>query len=415
LYNFKSSGKITQDGHLENFSVNVENRFLTELKSACKQLQFYDEKIDTTSSLDLVNLRKKPMFDYNDTLVKNFFKDDSDVYLTVKKRFDPINKKLAGNDSLKPSLYNYFSAVSWVDQAGMQTIKWSSTPESVERVNVSDREFFKRIQKGNTWAPLEPGLPEFTLESVFAKSTGENLAVVAIKSERDSLVNKISDWYIDYPPEYPSLFRNSGKRTIRFIQERFKPSVIMLSTKLYSVMNPVLPPNYGFCIMDPTGKVFFHSGGAKNLNENFLDDCDNSSDLKAAIYSRTSSTITSKYQNKSYRMNIKPIGKLPLFLVIFHDDEDNRTINTEVLSMTMILTLGYFCFITILLIVLRIAQWKRSKLRSARFVFEWLWPVKNKNHSYKQVFEFIIFLIPLLILFLLASDSFCSILLLFIS
>ena len=62
--------------------------------------------------------------------------------------------------------------------------------------------------------------------------------------------------------------------------------VISMVTKLNSVMDPLLPPGYGFCIIDESGEAWFHSETKRNTQENFIDEADKDDKIIAAIRGR---------------------------------------------------------------------------------------------------------------------------------
>ena len=46
----------------------------------------------------------------------------------------------------------------------------------------------------------------------------------------------------------------------------------VMATRLYSLVNTVLPAGYGFCVFDAPDNTLIHSDTLKSLRENFLDE-----------------------------------------------------------------------------------------------------------------------------------------------
>ena len=51
--------------------------------------------------------------------------------------------------------------------------------------------------------------------------------------------------------------------------------VQVMETRLYSLVNPVLPAGYGYCLFDSSGNTLIHSDTVKSLRENFLNETGN--------------------------------------------------------------------------------------------------------------------------------------------
>ena len=62
--------------------------------------------------------------------------------------------------------------------------------------------------------------------------------------------------------------------------------VLAIATRMYSIIDPVLPPGYGFCIMNAEGEVLFHSETKRNTQENFLEEVAQNEKIRAAVAGR---------------------------------------------------------------------------------------------------------------------------------
>jgi hypothetical protein len=243
--------------------------------------------------------------------------------------------------------YPYFNAVTWTDSAGKQRIKWTTQNDTTALINVSDRQFFKNAKDRTLWK-LSPSDPEYILEPIRSRNTGENIAVIATREPG-------SEW------------------------------VSNLDTRLLSLMGPVLPAGYGFAVIDNNGKVMFHSDEVKNLEEQFFAECDNDR-LRAAVISRTNDLIDTNYLGKGHRMHVSALAGMPWTLVTFADKRMARTMNLEVVTLSFVLYLLFALSIGVLISLICLPR--MISVFSGRYApkqgdrTRWLWPDRRLDHQY---------------------------------
>ena len=253
----------------------------------------------------------------------------------VARVHDLLQTKIDYTDSPYP----FFSSVNWVDDKGLQQIQWNTLPYNTAPLYVGDRPYYQNPRADKLWT-LHDKPYRFWLESISSRKTGEKLAVVSMKMND-------SGW------------------------------VATMATRLQSLMSPVLPYGYGFCVLDDKGKVQFHSNEIKNLEENFLDECDDEKELKAAILNRTSDRLTVRYLGAGYRLFVTPLPDLPWTLVVFRDEQTLRTTNLEILVLSLVL---YTCIVLATgLLWLALALFRRRDVQNM------LWPSKNRAADYLAV------------------------------
>ncbi len=370
----------TNKKQLVELSDEVSTNFENEISAACMQLRIYDSLIGKDSSgifmQNIHSLRDSAIIE------KNQFENDN----TQKTTAIPKN-------SLRPGLYDNFTQVFWTDSAGAQLFKWSTGSATTPLIQVSERTYFKNILQNKIWSLPGKDTNGFYLEGINSWTTGENMAVIAIKSDHRVIINEP--------------YSENQKDT-------FQTRMLAMTTVLNSVMNPILPMSSGFCIVDNGGNVIFHSDKNKNLSENFLAECSARKKIQSAMYSRTPGFFSTLYHGGDYKMYIQPINKLPFYLVSFQDNLFPVTNNTEVLSLSVILVLFFFLFICIQVIILHLITKKESLLKAKVFSFAWLWPLKEKQRAYQHI---LVFLVPsfFLLLFFLQSAGPVETLLIFFS
>ena len=134
-----------------------------------------------------------------------------------------------------------------------------------------------------------------------------------------------------------------------------------------SIGHPIFPRYFGFAIIDPNGKVLFHSEDRRNTVENFFDETDRDKRLRAAVYARRDEVMNIRYWGDDYRAYVHPMRDLPWTIVTFREKRGLRTLNTEALIVTLVLILtlvgpGLMLFIAVV------------KLTRPRYAARWLWP-----------------------------------------
>jgi hypothetical protein len=346
---------------LHNLSDSISKNFQGEISASCRQLELYDS---------LVGTDQKRVFSQN-------FISLRDTTTAIKIVDDQGNKTadtVKNPDVLRPTAYSGFSQVFWTDSAGKQLFKWSATNKLTPLINLGERNYFKNIIKDKVWSlPGKPG-KEFYFEGIYSWTTGENMAVIAMKSDHKVLAG--------------SFYNNWDEKRVPEIHQT---RMAGMTSVLNSVMDPLLPMTNGFCIIDNTGKVIFHSDKKKNLSENFLDECSARDEISSAMYSRTAADICSDYHGSNYKMFIQPIDNLPFYMVTFQDNLYGVTSNTEVLSLSALLVIFFFIFICIQAIILQLITARESLLKAKDFNLDWLWPLEKKQKAYQHI---LIFLIP---------------------
>ena len=221
---------------------------------------------------------------------------------------------------LNAKTYNYFKLIFKLKPDGLQDniITSRNKPSTVD--NYSYRTYFKESGEWNLDGK------KLMLDFIISSTSGEQLGVVSIKKG---------------------------------------DSVYVITSRFYSVINTILPPGYGFCVIDGKGDVKFHSDPNRMLTENFIEETENSAELKGAIYGRLTDFYTVKYLGKNHSCYISPISTLPLHLVTFFDNSYSNSVNLQITSLTilflfLILLLFFATVIGARLIIYRKSDLKRN-------------------------------------------------------
>lgn len=221
--------------------------------------------------------------------------------------------------------YYNFERVNWVDSSALQ--RWRLQVSGASRamlINVKDRDYFKFFSQQ------------------YKDDRQDDTAV--------TLMAPVNSW-------------SGGDFVINFVERSRMDSLLLLtfSTKMYAVLNTVLPPGYGFCIIDNRGRVYVHAEADRNLKENFLDETDNADALIGAINSRQEVTLsnvicygrehTVHLRPLSQRLMMHPQARRSYFLVTYYDNSFMSPVNLRILVFSLAFTLLTFLLVVLWLLV----------------------------------------------------------------
>ncbi len=263
------------------------------------------------------------------------------------------NTLVWANDSLANNLskYPYFQSIYWTGPGFQLMQEWATGPELAPKIRLSDRTYLTELEAGRGWqlpTDKENQLPAFRLESLVARTTGEQLAVVSIPSSKPAA------------------------------------NAVFLTTRLLSLHDPILPPSFGFAVVDETGNVWFHSDSRRNLQENFLDETDEPS-LQAAMNNRAPLRISGSYLGKDHDFYLRPLEGMPLHLVVFRETGLYLSTHAQILSTTLILILAAFLAGISFILIQSLVNPRSPLLKNDQFVFDWLRPDRSKKKSYRAL------------------------------
>ncbi len=273
-----------------------------------------------------------------------------------------------------PKYYPYFDYTFWINQNGIQSTLISPYDNVGVFSNVSHRKYFQ--QKDDWYLPTDNN-KNFMLESIVSITSGIQKAAVSKSSIKQD-------------------------------------KVIALTTRLHSVINTILPKEYEFCIIDESGVVCFHSRKGRNLMENLLTECQDNKNLSAALYSKISHTFNVNYYNNPYRIHIKPLGLMPLYLVTFYDIQTHRSFQKQVFTYTLILISCLLFYIFVQCFVMLIVERTSSHLEAKNIIFDLCRPKMAHNNKYKHLITKYIIITILVAAFLFFINGLLAIISIFI-
>jgi len=203
-----------------------------------------------------------------------------------------------------PSSYKYFDYVFWMNTAGDQKGLLTPFIRKDDPSNYKSRAYFKYAGE---WKLPGKETEEFRIESIVSRTSGDVKVALSKKSDFNM--------------------------------------VTVMTGRFYSIIQPIIPEDYKFCIIDKSGLVWFHSDKLRNMQENFKTECGNDESLSAAIFANTAKIFDVNYYDKPYHIYIKPLSPMPLYLVTMYDKHGEYAYQVQGMMMTLLLFSAFVMFI----------------------------------------------------------------------
>ena len=329
--------------NLETFARQIEKKFTEELTDVCKQLEIYD------SSPVLVEYNLESGDNYTNILT------NPPMAPAPGPREGSGNNEQSAMVRILNSNYDLFKVLFWVDNNGQQVLQFTTRKYGGRLINVGSRKYFQ--EAGNWQLPGEPNI-RFMLQSITSMTSGEKMAAISMKSNLT--------------------FTNSQGLPV-------KPEVVAMTTLLTSLIDTIMPPGYGFCIIDGTGEVWFHSSTQRNLQENFIREVENNTALISAVKSSQAKYLELDYQNMTHKCYIKPIPDIPLYIVTFYDIRYTTALQSVTILHTTIFILVLCLFAGLLFVIAAWCNYKKSPVKRNLVPFAWLRPLKKHKEIYPHL------------------------------
>ena len=331
----------------DTLAIQITAAFQKELHTAYEKLRSFDDSLQHHPALfsnDIINLDK-----------------DSIRFSKIKYRNDSARDSLKTLQAIATTIS--INQVFWLDENGTEKIRWTTESMNSPHGNFKSRDYFKKIIPTREYILNNDTSQRFYLDQIISWTSGSFTSVVSV------------------PSKVP------GKK------------IAAMSFNMRSVYKPVLPDGYQFAIIDNSGKVLYHSDPARNLNENLVTEFSENENLTGCMESRTEGSFRTKYFSKEYNVSVKPIEKLPYFIVIFGDTSYRETRDMEVYSFTFSMLLLLFGFLIFQLFVVFLVSSKRSFFRKQLHDTSWIGPKSSSHHQYNLAVLFNVVVIVLIIAF----------------
>lgn len=210
-----------------------------------------------------------------------------------------------------PTSYPYLELAFWAEpEGGKQKAKWTVRTRLTPMISIKERDYFKHVVEGRLWSKtFHDRTLRFYLESIISWTTGQAHAILSIPYDGP---DKTKQGYVS-----------------------------AIETSLLSLIHPMVPPSVGYAVIAPDGQVLFHSDETRNLRENVFEETDRDPELRSAVYGRRAAWMDVSYLGRGHRLYVKPVAELPWSLVVYENKQALRTVNLELLSVSLILFVVY--------------------------------------------------------------------------
>ena len=214
---------------------------------------------------------------------------------------------------------------------------WRARSVPKPEFNLSDRPYFCTAQSRRL--PEFDAGKRFAMDVVQARTTGNDVLTLAIPVKAED-----------------------------------HPEVVLLGSRLVSLMRPVLPARMGMALVDSTGAVVLHSDAKRNRAENFLLECDGDRVLDAALKARHEAFVSTRYGGLPHEMYVRPVRGTDWSLIVFRDKTLLGTLNLEITASWAITFVLYLVFCLLVGVVAHaVAPGYRA---------QWLWPQPSATLRY---------------------------------
>jgi hypothetical protein len=271
--------------------------------------------------------------------------------------------------------FHHFDQAFYADATGMQRVKLLVKGQITPQTDVSRYAWFRALQ-------FEPTLSESGQEhgkSVSYKKAEENKPHVFTSDRTIARDYQIGLQRSPNTGEFQMLIAKT------FPADRVLPknkrAVLVLVTRPTTLVNPILPPGYGFAVFDQNGLVQLHSDSVRNLEENFFEESRRDPYLMAGALEGKNEFQSINYmgeEKSAYMTPLTGLSTTPLTLMVFRSSALD-----DIAHLFVVLFWAQLVGIVVLLFV-SIAMF--DLLRGRRCPPTFLWPKPQHTSSYIYMF-----------------------------
>ncbi len=331
-----------------------------------------------------------------DSIASKYYESNENLLIN-KDSINILNQLLSTNDSTSGKLnfqlpelqkntaaYNSFIHIYWLDRNADQLFTWTLKKWDTVSVNVSDRDYFKVIE--NDLLNQQFRIPEsdsenYFISPVFSWTSGQFRTIISTKSRH----------YKTIDDSFPSM-----KSAIR------QREIACITLKNTGIENSLIPPGYGFAIINAKGDIYYCSDSSRNLNENLIEECDEGDKIISAIHSRTNEYFTGKYHGNRNNFFISPIQSMPLFVVSWHNLSVASSLMSKCFSFTLSCMGVIFLFLMLFIFIVIAVRKPEHGKNIFDFNIIWLWPVKYRMNNYRETLWYNFMIIVVITIFNIA-------------
>ena len=331
-------------------------------------LDTISNQIDSSFTKDILNA-----YGQLDAL-DNFVNSNKDSMLPANRNADTVNisPRIIGyfQSHTNDSTLNYnFDRIFWVDSSGEQKIKGQVSNDDALFTNVSTRNYFKVFKNNNAYLLPDSSGSFFGFEPVNSWADGQFRIIISKESR---------------------------------LKRGF---VVAIAVQMPSVTQTILPPGFGFCIINDSGKVQLHSDMNRNLQENIIEKMFPARQVKEAISSRQAGYFNEiRFYGKTNAVNIIPLSKIPFSLITFYDKGYIVPITMRIFTFALLFCFfSFFIYLIIWILFIRKHYHVNPMLYSPMVFLKWVIPKKECSEFYVVSTRFLTGYILAILIFMALS------------
>ena len=346
-----------------------------------KNLHILSEKITGNFQRELGTISRQLCF-FDDTLKKLISEQDT-TYLKALSETPKDGSTITFLDKLfKPFIYPYPNNVFWIDSSGRQAARWGFKQALTKSplINVNDRSYFKDFIKGQ---PLTiPGTKDpLAVQPTLSKLEGEYVVTIA-------KLSTVAPYQVNL--EVPDA---NGKMKDSCVH--ISPFLIGLSSKMHSIYKVVMPPGYGFSIIDEAGQILYDSKPGLPLLSNIFHEMENSEGIhQSAHYRNTRYFKSTVLRGRDMALLSTPVDGMPYQLLVYYNRFRSDGFEVHLITLSAGLMGLVICLVIFSSLINRWSKIKYRMLESRSPHFEWLHPSADplKQKYYNHLIRWLLLL-----------------------
>ncbi len=296
---------------------------------------------------------------------------------------DPKDPGLEGNfpiEKYRSQAYPYFEIAFWANCDGAQLAKVDIRKVATPVVNLDKFPFFQVVKTQIDWDEHSVAPGKVTCPPASEKQDSVDFSFFQpVQSPNTNEFAPVlsAPFSVAQGPAIPSGAKASSEFAIQALV--FRPM---------SVIDPVLPPGYGFAIIDEGCNVLFDSDSFRDMRENFCEESKDKSELHPWLISGVDTPLNITYGGRGKRAFLTNFqfpglsAKQPVYLLVFQEGDQQLTLDLAIIVVASICLLFYFLLIGLAAAAHLILRGPYRWNYAPRII----WPCQQFAAEYLQIF-----------------------------
>ena len=182
---------------------------------------------------------------------------------------------------------------------------------------------------------------------------------------------------------------------------KIEPFLIGLSSKMHSIYKVVMPPGYGFSIIDEAGKILYDSKPGLPMLANIFKELENPERIHQSAHYRTTRYFESiGLRGKDMALLSIPVDGMPYQLLVYYNRFRSDGFEVHLITLSAGLMGLVICLVIFTSLINRWSKVKNRMLESRSPHFEWLHPSADplKKTYYRHLIRWMLLLLAVYLL-----------------